>query len=353
MENNFVSQLQDTVKRSYIVGDSQLTLRKKVILKLLDNKTIQQSINKQQHDVYVTDANIIDDDILSIGVIRDKILTIDFPVITIQIDLTIAISQAITEKKYDIIRKMLEYKINVAYHQPQIMMLCAQMGADEMLTELINHQMSIHDNNYRCVYYLASVGKLDLLKLIIATYTFPDMHEVIGKIMVQAILNNHVNVIEYFCPLDGFDSAPDVIFTYFLSGIRYTTHLDVIKYFINGGVCIQQQDYEAITMAKNHNRSEMIRYFVELDPSVLSRLTEDEKIKYNLVEELIESQDIGIDHKCGIIGDSILESDRYYQCEKKMHVYKEAIWKEWMKRSNRWKCPLCFCTMDSTIYVNK
>jgi len=70
--------------------------------------------------------------------------------------------------------------------------------------ELIKNKIHIYTDQYYCVYKLAADGKLELLKEIMKYYCFPNVPEIISKICIQAIHNDHVNILQYFLTKEVF-----------------------------------------------------------------------------------------------------------------------------------------------------
>jgi hypothetical protein len=330
--------------------------QEKFIKKFMNNDLIKNNITNGILNTDLMNLDLIDEDVLNEGHINGFFLIIDVPPILMKVNLKNLISTAIQNRRSDIIRMLLSCKKipNLYSIEPKIMMMCAQMELFVLLKELIKNKIPIHDDNYKCICYLSSLGKIEVLKLIMENYIFRDVTEITVKIIVEAIINNHLDIVEFFCPISSFDSAPDIMFGFLINGIQYGGHVNIIKYFVNGGIPIQQDDYHAVTIAKKFNRGAILRFFVEIDNNVLNLLDMNEKMQYDLVtyqtinKFLSENEAI-----CGIMKDPILYTEKYFKCEKNLHVYKYEIWKEWIKKDNRWKCPLCFSNIEYTIYINK
>lgn len=267
------------------------------------------------------------------------------------IKITNLISFSLLNKRHDIIRHLLKINFNFD-NEPKTMMMCAEMDLDDLFVELLDYGVSIKWNNYACVHYLASKGKLDLLKSVI-NKTDGDVSELVAQIIVNGVIHNHLNIVKHFLPYQYFDTVPDFVYTYFINGIIYGGHLDIIKYFIEGGVCLAQDNYHAVRIALRYARGDIIRYFVSIDQSVIGMLDDKEKLQYGLMEFPTENKYIGSDQVCCIMKDTIKIFDNYFQCEKGFHVYGENIWKNWVNKSNSWKCPICQANVDQIIYVNK
>jgi hypothetical protein len=256
-------------------------------------------------------------------------------------------------KKPNIIRLMIGNGINVFELEPRIMIMCVETEEYDLMSELIALKVPVHTQDFRCIYQLTEADKLDLLKNIINTYVFPDVTSIIGKICTIAVMNGHVNILEYFCPKEGFDGAPDIIYTYFINGIKYGGHLPVIKYFIENGICIAQENYQAVRIAVECQRGNIIKYFCEKDENVINILTSEEKEKFGLIKLPVENKYLGTNVNCNIYYNNINDSDKYYECEKNLHHYSENTWNQWIKNKTNWLCPHCFCQVKRIVYVNK
>lgn len=338
--------------------------KKRVAKKILDMFEVNCNNNMQNFGSIDYDLDLIDEDIFISGTIHDNVLLIDIPPINLTINLVTIIRIAIIDKKTKVIQLMMKQNIDLFQIEPNIMSMCVASGLDDLLKEMIAIKIPIFSNQYRCVYQLASVGKLDLLKLIMKTYYFPNLPEIVYKICIEAVINNHVNIIEYFLPEEAFEGAPDQMYSFFLNSIEYGGHLPIIKYFIEGpqerqtssyiSKCINicQQNYQPIYHAIKFDRCEIIKYFCDIDPEVINLLTTEQKEKYNLFTFEVINQFIGTGIICNITYDEILPNHRYYECTPQRHHFSESIWKEWTKDKVEWKCPLCFTKVKKIIYVN-
>lgn len=332
--------------------DDPTSARKRVGNKLLDIMSIQSDVNNFKPELIVGNVDAIDEDMLCVGTIIDRMLVIDIPPIMVQLDLVQAIRNAMLHKKPNIIRLMTKKSINLFQLEPRVMIMCAEMEMDDLLEEMIENKIPLYTEQYKCIYCLASKGKLEILKKIMKNYRFPNITEIVGKICIQSIINNHLNVLQYFCPPEAFEGAPDVMFTFFIKGIEFGGHLAIIKYFVDGGISIKQQNYYAITLAKQFHRGELIKYFYEIDPSIDSLFTIDEKEKYNLIELREENQRLEKDTLCNIYCDEISTGDRYFQCENNKHHFDHKAWKRWTEKNSSWKCPACMSPVKKIIYTN-
>lgn len=339
----------------------QNNIKEKIIKKILNLPSFRENLQKSFENMNSTgvlpefivdtlDVDILDADMFEIGTLTDNFLQIAdiFPT-PIMINIKSVIHNALNNNRPDII-KMLADKVTLSNYVSSIMMLCAKMKMFELLAYLIDKQVMIDTNNYECIYYLAHVGQLDLLKLILQKYKFPNIFEVASKISIQAIMNNHLDILKFFCPASGFESAPDQMFVFFINSIRFGGHLDIVKYFVDGGISIKQQNYQAVGMAKKCERCEIIQYFVQLDHEILTLLSVDDKIRFGLQEE-VKHRFIG-NAICGIMQEPINEGDKYVLCEKVLHSYGYETWSEWIRKGAKWVCPLCFSKVNYMIYTN-
>lgn len=171
----------------------------------------------------------------------------------------------------------------------------------QMLDVYENDNILINKNY---IYQIASKGKLDILIKIIQNYfdklhihnTCENIHEdylkyceqcfkfnctsqtihndifiIVTNISIQAIINNHLNILEYFCPKESFSSIPDIILIYFFKAIEYG-HLPIIKYFVENGTNIKHEKYKAIDIALKHKKYDIIKYFYTIEPSIINML---------------------------------------------------------------------------------
>jgi len=340
----------------------QKSIKEKIIKKILNLPSFRENFQKslmnmgpdnvlKEFTVDTSDIDVFDVDMFEIGTLSGDFLQIAdiFPT-PILINIKSIIHNALNNNRPDVI-EMLSEKVNLFDYERNIMMLCTKMKMFSLFAHLIIKHIPIDQNNYECVYYLAYLGNLNLLKLVIQEYKFPNIFEIASKISIQAIIHNHLDVLKFFCPESGFDSAPDQMFVFFVNSIKFGGHLDIIKYYINGGISIKQQNYKALEIAKHYERCTIIQYFAEIDKDILTVLSIDNKMKYGLQEEDM-SRYLGDDAVCGIMQEPIKEGDRYVLCEKVLHSYKYETWKEWIQKCAQWKCPLCFSKVNYMIYTN-
>lgn len=242
-----------------------VSARKRVVNKLLDIVSIQNDINSLNPESIVSNTDVIDSDMFVVGTINNKILNIDIPPITIKIDLSKTIRNAILYKNPKAIYAMLENNIDLFKIEPKIMIMCVENNQDELLMELIARKIPIHTDQFRCLYQLAANGKLDFVKIIMQNYNFPFVPEIVSKICIQAIQNNHVHILRYFISSDVFKSSPDQMFCFFINSIQYGGHLDVIRFFVDMGIDIRQENYKAVQHAIQFDRIDIIKYFCDFN----------------------------------------------------------------------------------------
>lgn len=315
-----------------------------------------------EDDLYIFDAiedvvyinQIPFDDILLLGKIKGKFLRINIlPLIMIEMDLSKIIKTAIQNRQPSIIYKMMNKNIDIFQIEPRIMCMAEQMDLDDLLIEMVNCGISISTEDYRCVYQLAEKGKLEILKKIMAKYTFPDITEIVCKICMKSATNNQPPILQHFLAPDAFAGAPDQMLEFLLNSIQYGGHLEVVKFFVDNGVNIRRNNYEPVKQAIKYNRHQLVQYFCQIDESVISLLTDEQKDKCGLVKIIMMDQDIGLDKMCNICDDEILENNTYFQCTAKLHYYKQDAWKEFQKYKTDWVCPLCHTDVKRILYVNK
>ena len=326
--------------------------RKRVVNKLLDIASIQNSINALHPESIISNTDVIDSDMFMVGTVENYLLNIDIPPTTISIDLKKSINDAMKNKKPKIIRLMLDQNIDLFDLEPKIMSMCVVSEQNELMLELINKKIYFVVDDSCCLYRLAVNGKLDLIKAILKAYRFPNLPEIISKICIHAIKNNCINILEYFLVPSAFVSAPDQMFCFFINSIEHDGHLDVIKFFIKSGINIKQNNYQAVYQAINFDKSEIIKYFYDIDPKIDSVLTNDQKEKYGLCKIITANQYIGTEKSCNIFYDDILEGDTYFQCSNECHHFKKEAWVQWSKKKPNWFCPCCQSLVKRICYVN-
>lgn len=327
--------------------------KKRVGNKLLDLLSIQNDINNFRSESITDNVNIIDEDMFTVGKIIGNFLVIDIPPINIKLDLVQLIRNSMLRKCAGPIRIMMKKSIDIFRLEPRVMIMCTEMEMDDLMMEMITYKIPVHTENFRCVYHLAYLGKIDILKAIMANYKFSNIHEIAGRCSQQAIVGNQVEVLKFFCPKNEFECAPDIVFAFFLKAIEYEGHLPIIKYFISGGVNIKQENYRAVEIAKKFNRGELLKYFYEIDTYVVDLLTKDEQEKFGISKLITIDQYIGVETVCNISYDDITENEIYLQCDKKLHHFKNSVWTEWMRNKMVWQCPLCMSPVKRVQYVNK
>lgn len=241
-------------------------------------------INESVQKFMIGDTDTIDEDMLLAGTIDGHILTIDLFILTLNINLSLLIRNSILNKKFHNIELLLKHNIDIISLEPNIMIMCVETLSKEneinsesddlemLINKLIESHAPIDIENFRCVFQLAAIGKLDLLKKIISSYSFENVAVIVGRICAQAIIHGHRNILEYFYPQSEFNGAPDIIFTYFIMGIQYGAHLPIIKFFVEGGMSLRQEDYRAVRVAMQYERIEIIKYFYEIDKSIVDFL---------------------------------------------------------------------------------
>ena len=357
-KESLIKNIMETINQSTQYDSTDIAnAKKRVVLKLLTK--IMDDIEYLNPQTIIDNPDLIDVDMLNIGSVWGNVLDIDIPPISIRINLANAIANAILHKKYNFIHLLLDKSINIYQLQPKIMImfadtLCDDASSKEIFSKLISKKIPLHMENYRCVYQLASDGKLDFIKEILENYTFnTTIMEIVAKICVQACINNHVHIIEYFFTPDAFTGAPDQVFTFFINSIQYGGHKSISKFFIDNGVNIKQDNYYAVKVALEYNRCELLQYFYTIDPEIINLLSDNQQKQFGLVPLKKINEYIGLAAYCGIYYDDIAENDEYYQCCNKKHYYKEKAWNEWVCKNPSWKCPLCMCDIDRVIYVNK
>ena len=349
------------------ISDTQILnpvseIEQRVIKKLLNIEKIKTGINNLETEIIINDVNVIDGDMLDIGVIIDNDLIIEiscedlipaypnhfFDVI---INLKNAIALSILKKNKSLIQMMLKKKMDPTKFEPNIIIMCLDTKQYDLLSELIDSKIDVSMNNYESIYYLATDGQLDLIKKIINTNNIYDTTEIVCKICIQAILNDHLHIIKYFFTPNAFETAPDVMTTYFLKSIEHNANIQIIKFFIENNILIQQNDYIAVKKAIEFDRYDIIKYFYELDHTIINVMSDEEKIKFNLISPVNVNCYIGTEAFCYLSYNDIPINSTYYKCINN-HFYIESEWQQWIKNKMNWQCPHCLLSVDKILYSN-
>lgn len=324
-----------------------LEAKKRLFNKFFDVIELQNNGYQPDSKFITENPDYIDNDMFVCGELIDQSLNICICPFKISIDLKQAIGIAMRDDKHQLLSIMMDHQLDISKYEPQIMIMCVQKIQWNLMNKFIDKKFDISVNNYQCVYQLAAFGQLNLLIDILNNYQFKSIEEIIGKICVQAIVHNHVNIIDYFFTKEAFDGAPDKMRTYFLHSITYGGHLDIIKFFVRRGISIKQNNYEAFMQSINHKKYHLVKYFCTIEPSCIDLLEPS-------TSNTSINQYIGLLRSCNISYDDILINDKYYQCRNKLHYYKEHAWKmnHQLDTVNVQQCPICFSLMDNCLYVN-
>lgn len=261
-----------------------IQLRKKVANKLIDIFSIQNDTTFSNIMLIVDNPDVIDHDMFTVGEIRNNCLLIDIPPINVEINLRSAIQNAILHQKPNFIHRLIEQHVDLGLIEPKIFSMCIESKQDDLFNTLVSTKNTFSD--YQSLYLLAAYGKLSHIIKILNVYKFSQITlvETVGKMCVQAILNNHVNILKYFFTPEAFNGAPDQMFVYFINSIKYGKHIDVVKFFVESGINIRQEEYLAIKCADQMGKSDLIRYFYLLDPSIANVLTEEQLLDHGIRE---------------------------------------------------------------------
>lgn len=257
--------------------------RKRIAYRLLDLQILKHNNN---NNIY-NDADLIDADALACGIIVGTNLNITVPLFSLSIDLKSVIHNSLREKILSFIHLLLDKKIDIFAIEPTIMtIVVANLSTDadtELFVRMINNKIPIHTDNYKCIFLLAHKGNLDLIKLILETYTIPNIIDVVGFICCQAIIQNHLPILEHFFTPDAFIGAPDQLFIYFINSIKHGSNLSIIKFFVNNGINIKQQNYAVVREAIIKNRIDIVQYFYTVDPEIINLLDNTQKNLFGLL----------------------------------------------------------------------
>jgi hypothetical protein len=228
------------------------------------------------YDFYA-DPNNITRDMFELGTLNHPDLIINLPdVIHITLNLKVSLHQAIKQKKFKFVELLIELEIDLLNLEPILMpvlvsLLC-QSGNPEtdplndLLLRFIDLKIPIDSNNYACLYILSANGRIDLVEKMVRTYGLINNFEIVCKICASAIRNDQLDILEFFMPVETFDTIPDIVFEYCLKAIEYGDNLQVIKYLTSDCIQIAQEDYVMVKCARRFGRKRILQYFEETDP---------------------------------------------------------------------------------------
>src|SRR5271154_6566290 len=218
----YIQQLKNIIDKLPLYLPEKITsATQRVLTRCINSVSVHADISALKSISNGNNLEFIDEDIFIAGSIKGNVLIINAGPIHLTINLTELVCNAMLYKRADIIRLIMKYHANIFELEPNVMIMCAESHQFQLMSEMIDEQIPIHIQEYRCVYYLAKIGQLDLLEKIMTTYQFPNITTIIGKICVIAIMNGCINILAYFCPREVFHGAYDIFFTYFINGIIY------------------------------------------------------------------------------------------------------------------------------------
>ncbi|AVL94976.1 ankyrin repeat protein [Moumouvirus australiensis] len=266
-----VSYLRQIINNSLLpdLSEEKVAIKYRVINKLLDYFE-KEGIDTINMGIIAENPDLIDSDMLSISNIDESTGTfyLSIPPIDITVNLKTAIKKSFMNGKTNLIKILLQQDINLNNIEPNIMIMALQTNNYELLSNFISREFDISIQDYRCIYQLASNGNLEIIKKILDKYHFENITEIVCKICIQAIINNHLNIIKYFFINEAFSGAPDQMYTFFIKGIEFNTNIEIIKFFVENGVSFKQYNYKAVKIACMYKRREILKYFNELDSAV-------------------------------------------------------------------------------------
>ncbi|ANB50771.1 putative ankyrin repeat protein [Powai lake megavirus] len=266
-----VDNLRNIINVCYIEGDNKIiSSKRRSINKILDYFQ-KNNLDVIKMGVIIDDPDLIDQDMIGASIIdyNNGKLNLSIPVIDITIDIKAAIYKSLKFNKIGLIELLLNNNIKLDKIEPNIMIMTVQTGIYNLLDKFIDLEYNITISDHRVIYQLSSQGKLDILIKILDKYHYQDSTEIICKICIQAILNNHINILEYFLTEQAFRGAPDQMYSFFYNSINCGSKLQVIKFFINNGISIKQNNYMAVVKACQCKHQDALSYFCELDKSVI------------------------------------------------------------------------------------
>lgn len=332
--------------------EEYLAIKSRIMTKYID---LYKEHGNGMLDFIVSDTDSIDEDMFKLGtIIGNRYLHLVVEPMKLTIDLRNAIENAFFYRKLGLIHLMLRLEINLELIEPNVMIMCVERDEDELLKKFIDKGYNIAIESYRVLYTVAALGKLDLVKYIMAKCRFHSVSEIIYKVCIQAVYNNHVQILEYFFTDDVFKGAPDKMLDFFVGSITNGSGVDIsIIEFFATRLNIKQDNYRCVRAAIQANRAQIVQYFVDTNPEVYNILTVDERIKFGVIKLDTENKYIGLDKTCLISLDKIGENDMYVECENSLHQFMQNSWMKWNRINSNWLCPVCFSPVKKISYINK
>ncbi|AEQ60748.1 hypothetical protein [Acanthamoeba polyphaga mimivirus] len=256
----------DLYSKNFVEVSSDVEIKTNNIVEKLFAYFKKHNITVINAGIIANNSELIDEDLLDLGTINNGILSLNIQPVTITVDLKSGILNSVKYHQSKLVNILLDKNIDPIKIEPKIHLLLSTYKQYEPLVRLIRMKSQVNDFDF--VYPLAAHGELDIIKLVMHYYQLQD--EIIGKICVQAIINGRVNILEHFLTNEAFRSAPDLMYGFFIRGIEHGGHINITKYFIDKGLCIQQNDYEPVKVAAMMKRRDILKYFYELDNSIFN-----------------------------------------------------------------------------------
>ena len=321
--------------------------RKRVIRKIMGNVSFRSTGMVREFNY-----ELMDQDIFTLGKMNGANLRVDTGLIIFTIDLSVVISKALIDKRSDILQLLLDNNVDFSEVEPKTLIMCLETECWGLMKELIQKKFPIDFENYKVIYQLANIGRLDILKLIFEQYKFTNLHNIVSKICVNAVIYGHLNVLKYFYPESEFVSTPDFRYVFIKKGIEHGGHLEIIKYLVGDDFNITQEDYNVVRIALQFKRTHIIHFFYSLNPNIINIISEDEKIIYGFAEMPKVIKYIGTQTNCNIYYNDIEQDSEYYICSQDRHYFSRNAWDKWSIKKADWKCPHCFSDVRKIIYIN-
>lgn len=212
--------------------------------------------------IITTDSDIINENVLKNGILNSSILFLDFDNIKIFIGLEEIINRQVKNGNHELVELMMSLKMDIFGITNDLMYLCVDSGNYDLVLKIIEKGVNV-GTNYDFMYKLASIGKLDLITEIMKRYEFVNIREVVSKICVHAIIENQISILKHFLTKKVFKGAYDIMYCFFVNSVKNSCNLEIVKFFVDSGICIGHENYEVVHLAIKLKRWDIVKYFSE------------------------------------------------------------------------------------------
>ncbi len=325
-------------------------IKKRLLKNIITNRQIKDAISEYAEKSELNrDTFVFSEDLLKCGNVVDNMLSLNFYSIKINIDLSKIIACSIRDGKLDDIYLLMSYGLDVLKIQPYIMYMCSEKNRIALLKKLIDLNQNkdfYFGDDKNLIESLVKNNSNDILDYILEKTD--NSMKVFQKIIYMTLKNNNLDILKYYLCQSAFNGAPDIMDEFFYGAIRLGSNIDIIKFFLEHGISLKQNDYKSAKLAIEFNRDYIIDYFCHIDEHV-----------YYLKHNPHDKNDINTKYKlisgkknCNLYYEDININDGYYICSNNTHYYKQDSWNEFIKSKKRWICPHCLSSVDKILYIN-